>query len=105
MINDIEKWQEVWNGVDYPLYHSTYDTFDAMKRHIDPDFSYHLALGQLWGYVGFALADIPLLPFSVEDEAEVLNTVVDDIEAKYGPVLAKHSVSLGLFNPFQRPFQ
>lgn len=85
---------EVWNGVDYPLYHSTYDTFDAMKRHIDPDFSYHLALGQLWGYVGFALADIPLLPFSVEDEAEVLNTVVDDIEAKYGPVLAKHSVSL-----------
>ena len=76
-----------------------------MKRHIDPDFSYHLALGQLWGYVGFALADIPLLPFSVEDEAEVLKTVVDDIQAKYGPVLAKHSVSLGLFNPFQRPFQ
>jgi len=82
------------DGVDYPLYHSTYETYDAMKNFIDPDFSHHLALGQLWAYMGIALADKPLLPFVVEEETNALKTAVDTLEAKYGAALAKRSISL-----------
>merc|ERR550534_1365004 len=85
---------ERWNGVDYPLYHSSYETFDAMKDFIDPDFTHHLALGRLWAYVGISLAQNQLLPFRVEDEATILQGAVDQLEANFGPVLVKHSVSL-----------
>ena len=85
----------MWASVDYPLYHSTYETFDAMKKFLDPTFSHHLALGRMWGWMGIALADAPLLPFAVADETIALRESVRQLELRYGPLLIKQGISLG----------
>ena len=49
--------QEQYDWSDYPLYHTTFEDFDAMKNILDPEFRYHLALGRLWALMGIGLAD------------------------------------------------
>ena len=76
-----------WPNADYPLYHSSYETFEAVKRFLDPDFSYHLALGRLWAVLGLSLADSPLLPFRPDHEAETVRNLIDQLEQSYGHVI------------------
>lgn len=49
--------QEEYDWSDYPLYHTTFEDFDAMKNLLDPEFRYHLAIGRLWALMGIGLAD------------------------------------------------
>lgn len=66
-----------------------------MKKFLDPDFAYHLAIGRLWGLLGLAIADSPILPFRVDDEATALAEFVDQLRNDYGQLLVQNGVSLG----------
>ena len=82
--------------MDYPLYHSSYENFDAMKRFLDPDFSHHLALGRMWGWMGVAMADSALLPLDVGGTAKALHLFASELRQKFGTHLNKNSISLGI---------
>lgn len=65
---------------------------------MDPHFTTHLAIAQVWGSTAFLLAETPLLPIDCSDYATALNKGVLDIERKYGSALAKKGISLGKLN-------
>ena len=65
-----------------------------MKKFLDPDFEYHLALGRMWARMGIALADSLILPFRVHDETVALEIFTRQLEEKYGSYLAEHAISL-----------
>lgn len=69
-----------------------------MKKFLDPDFAYHLALGKMWAWMGLSLAESDILPFKVQDETVALRQVIQQLEEKYHSVLEEHSISLGTFS-------
>ncbi|XP_066296128.1 N-acetylated-alpha-linked acidic dipeptidase 2-like [Branchiostoma lanceolatum] len=68
----------------YPVYHTQYETFDYMKRFIDPDFSVHLGTVQVLGETALRLADSFVLPMNCSLYADALSTYVSDLETHYG---------------------
>ena len=44
-------------GDYYAVYHSVYDSYMWMTSFVDPTFTYHSALGQVWGALAVSLAD------------------------------------------------
>lgn len=53
--------QDEYDWTDYPLYHTTYEDFDAIKNILDPEFRYHLSIGHLWALMGIGLADAKVI--------------------------------------------
>ncbi|XP_042204189.1 putative N-acetylated-alpha-linked acidic dipeptidase [Homarus americanus] len=85
---------EEYNWSDYPLYHTTYEDFDAVKNILDPEFRYHLAIGRLWALMGIGLADAKILPMDPDDETVMLRKMVADLKAEYGDTLQEKGISL-----------
>ncbi|KAF2007118.1 Zn-dependent exopeptidase [Amniculicola lignicola CBS 123094] len=54
------------------MYHSCYETFDWVSKYVDPGFTYHTILAQLWALLILELAQEPILPFKLNDYAEHL---------------------------------
>lgn len=67
-----------------------------MKKFLDPDFTYHLALGRMWAWMGLSLANSPILPFEIQDETFALKRFSQVLREKYNPVLSEHGISLGM---------
>lgn len=55
-----------------PLSHSCYETLSWMKKYIDPSFSYHALLTQLWVLLILELAQEPIMPLKIDDYARAL---------------------------------
>ncbi|CAA9966770.1 N-acetylated-alpha-linked acidic dipeptidase 2 [Pyrenophora teres f. maculata] len=55
-----------------PLSHSCYETLSWMKKYIDPSFSYHTLLTQLWLLLILELAQEPIMPLKLDDYARAL---------------------------------
>ena len=83
------------NITSYPTYHSIYDTFAYVKRFVDPHFTTHLAIAQVWASTAFLLAETPVLPINCSDYAVALNKGALDIKKKYEGDLTKKGISLG----------
>ena len=83
------------NISSYPTYHSIHDTFAYVKKFVDPQFTTHLAIAQMWASTAFLLAETPLLPINCSDYATVLNKGALDIQKKYGSTLEQRGISLG----------
>lgn len=64
---------------------------------MDPEFTTHLAIAQVWGSTAFLLAETPVLPINCSDYAVALNKGVLDIHKKYGSALAQKGISLGRY--------
>ncbi|XP_066977059.1 N-acetylated-alpha-linked acidic dipeptidase 2-like isoform X1 [Macrobrachium rosenbergii] len=79
---------------DYPLYHTTFEDFNAMKNILDPEFRYHLSLGQLWGLMAIGLADAEILPMDLEDEITMLRRMLEGLQEEYGQALKERGLSL-----------
>ncbi|XP_029028124.2 N-acetylated-alpha-linked acidic dipeptidase 2 [Betta splendens] len=56
----------------YPLYHSVYETFEAVERFYDPSFRRLRAVAQVRGGLIFHLSDSQLLPLDVVEYADAL---------------------------------
>lgn len=87
--------QERWSWNDFPLYHTMFETYEAMQ-YLDPDLTYHLALGQLWALVGLRLADDALLPCDVRREAEPLRRGLQELRDHFGALMETRNISLGM---------
>ncbi|XP_066475531.1 N-acetylated-alpha-linked acidic dipeptidase 2-like isoform X1 [Tiliqua scincoides] len=80
----------------YPVYHTTYETFELVERFFDPTFSKQLAVSQLRGGLIYELAHAPLIPFNCQDYAGALWTFANGIHSlakKHETQLEKYRVS------------
>ena len=57
----------------YPLYHTQHDTFNWVKKFVDPQFKVHKSSAQLGGSLLLHYADTPLLTMSITHYAEAIN--------------------------------
>ncbi|CAL4065883.1 unnamed protein product, partial [Meganyctiphanes norvegica] len=94
---------DVWNGTDFPLYHTLYENFDAMK-YLDPDFQYHLAIGRLWVLMALGLVDNKILPMDIRDEVAMHQVLIKTLEGNYGQLMEKNGISLEHLNDVVKRF-
>ncbi|XP_061484857.1 N-acetylated-alpha-linked acidic dipeptidase 2-like isoform X3 [Rhineura floridana] len=81
---------------NYPVYHTTYETFELVERFYDPAFRKHLAVAQLRAGLVYELANSQLLPLHCQDYAEALRTYANgiyDLAKKHKAHLEMHHVS------------
>ncbi|XP_053241544.1 N-acetylated-alpha-linked acidic dipeptidase 2-like [Podarcis raffonei] len=78
---------------NYPLYHTTYETFELVERFYDPEFRKQLAVAHLRAGLVYELADSQVLPLHCRDYAEALRTYADGI---YN-VAKGHKAQLGTY--------
>jgi hypothetical protein len=50
---DTLMFQNKWDILSYPVYHSAYETMYLYERFIDPDFSYTATMAKLWGVLAW----------------------------------------------------
>lgn len=85
--------------IDYPLYHSVYETYDLVKIHMDPDFKRSLAIGLYWAEIARALADPLILPLNASTYSEMMTIYISDLDSGYGELMRANNVSLdGLYD-------
>ena len=77
------------------MYHSIHDTFQYVKRFVDPQFVTHLAVAQVWGSAAFLLAQSPLLPINCSDYAAALREGAAKIQHDFGKNSSKQGISFG----------
>ena len=88
----------------YPVYHSQHDTFNYVKKFVDPEFKYHKAASQLCGGLLLQFADSPLLKMSVMLYADALSISLHTLKKQYGDELKTHGVTLGLLEGAVKKF-
>ncbi|XP_064646378.1 N-acetylated-alpha-linked acidic dipeptidase 2-like [Lineus longissimus] len=81
----------------YPLYHTVYETFRLMKKFIDSDFQYHLAVSRSWGEMARNLADSLILPLNFRDYATELEGYFNDFSKAYKDLLDSQKIKLDEF--------
>ncbi|XP_042017315.1 probable glutamate carboxypeptidase AMP1 isoform X2 [Salvia splendens] len=55
---------DLYFGIDFPAYHTAFDSYDWMMNFGDPLFHRHVTVAGIWGLVALRLADDPILPFN-----------------------------------------
>ncbi|KAH0625213.1 hypothetical protein JD844_033484 [Phrynosoma platyrhinos] len=81
---------------NYPVYHSTYETFELVERFYDPMFRKQLAVAQLRAALIYELANSQILPFHCLDYAGALRNYANGIYSlakKHKAQLELHKVS------------
>ncbi|XP_049993358.1 aminopeptidase NAALADL1 isoform X2 [Alexandromys fortis] len=78
----------------YPTYHTAFDTFEYVKKFLDPDFSSHRAVGQTAASVLLRLSDSLFLPLHVSDYSETLHSFLNAAQRDLGTLLEQHGISL-----------
>ncbi|XP_046364744.2 N-acetylated-alpha-linked acidic dipeptidase 2-like [Haliotis rufescens] len=71
----------------YPLYHSLYETFYAVKNIMDKQFEYHRAVSRMATELARSLADSLIIPFNVSDYSWALNKYWTAIGKDHGEKL------------------
>uniref|UniRef100_A0A8C5RKZ4 glutamate carboxypeptidase II n=1 Tax=Laticauda laticaudata TaxID=8630 RepID=A0A8C5RKZ4_LATLA len=82
----------------YPVYHTTYETFELVKRFYDPSFQKQFTVAQIRAGLVYELSDSPLLPLRCQDYAEALRLYANEIydqAKKHEAELEKYKVSFG----------
>ena len=91
--------------VYYPVYHTQHDTFDWLKRLIDPKFEIHQAVTRLCGALLLHYADVPLMDMSVSLYAESLNASLLDLKKKENSRLKSKGITLDYLEDAVKKFQ
>jgi len=80
--------------IDYPLYHSVYETYYLFDQLLDKDYKYSVAIGQFWGEAARYLADSLVLPLNASQYADSLITFIDDLEKSHGALMNANGIAL-----------
>ncbi|KAL3873958.1 hypothetical protein ACJMK2_037033 [Sinanodonta woodiana] len=80
----------------YPLYHSVYETFYAVKHLVDQEFKYHRAVGQIWAEMARNLADTVIIPFNVSDYSRTLQKLTETLLKEYNKTLSANGINTHL---------
>lgn len=87
--------QKKMNISSYPVYHSVHDTFKWMSTFVDPSFTYHKAIAQLWVRVSILLADNLIIPFNCSNFAATIRGHVDSLKKSHKETFKKQNIDLG----------
>ncbi|XP_053564603.1 N-acetylated-alpha-linked acidic dipeptidase 2-like [Bombina bombina] len=82
--------------LNYPVYHTVYETFELVDQFYDPTFKKQLAVAQLRASLVYEIADSTVLPFNLQDYAEELKNYADriyNLAKKHEQQLEKYRVS------------
>ncbi|XP_067680231.1 N-acetylated-alpha-linked acidic dipeptidase 2-like [Haliotis asinina] len=71
----------------YPLYHTVYETFYAVKNIMDKQFEYHRAVSRMATELARSLADSLIIPFNVTDYSQALDRYWKAIDKAHGEKL------------------
>ncbi|XP_057805232.1 probable glutamate carboxypeptidase AMP1 isoform X2 [Salvia miltiorrhiza] len=76
---------DLYFGIDFPVYHTAFDSYDWMMNFGDPLFHRHVAATGIWGLIALRLADDPILPFNylsyateLQEYKNTLNTLLGE---------------------------
>ena len=79
----------------YPVYHSSVETFEWVKKFVDPQFKIHLAVAQLGGIFLIRLVDCPVLPMSsVSSYTPILRNSLQVLEVSYQDQFRAKNITL-----------
>ena len=78
----------------YPVYHSVHDNFFFEANLTDQLFTYHTAVGLVWGKVAIMVATSPVVPFDPRDYSSALSTIFSGLENQYGAELSAQNITL-----------
>ena len=81
-------------GSSYPLYHTSYETFELVNEIIDPGFVGAKTLAQIVTAIGHSLATSTILPFNSNTYAQVLTKEFKKFKNSYRNVFEKLNISL-----------
>ncbi|KAL7983243.1 hypothetical protein Chor_000119 [Crotalus horridus] len=90
---------------NYPVYHTTYETFELVKQFYDPSFQKQLTVAQIRAGLVYELSDSLVLPFHCQDYAEALRVYANEIydqANKHKAELDKYKVSFAVATDFHR---
>ncbi|CAL4079772.1 unnamed protein product [Meganyctiphanes norvegica] len=69
-----------WNISTYPAYHTGYETFYMVDKHIDPGFKIHQGCSRLALHILRYLADSSMLPYSIEQMPKTMAKALKDLK-------------------------
>ncbi|XP_042041811.1 probable glutamate carboxypeptidase AMP1 [Salvia splendens] len=75
---------DLYFGIDFPVYHTAFDSYDWMVNFGDPLFHRHVTVTGIWGLVALRLADDPILPFNYLSYAAELQEYKNALNALVG---------------------
>ncbi|XP_042000026.1 probable glutamate carboxypeptidase AMP1 isoform X2 [Salvia splendens] len=75
---------DLYFGLDFPVYHTAFDSYDWMVNFGDPLFHRHVTVTGIWGLVALRLADDPILPFNYLSYAAELQEYKNALNALVG---------------------
>ncbi len=81
-------------GSSYPLYHTSYETFNMAAKFIDPGFSGSKLLATVAAEIARTMADSTLLPFNTDTYARVMQREYSDFKKRYQKDFDAYNVSL-----------
>ncbi|KAK1454427.1 PA domain-containing protein [Colletotrichum cuscutae] len=67
-----------FRGARFPA-QSSYDNYEWVQRIGDPEFAYHVMMGQIVGLLILELADKPILPFDMVGYSERIERYINDL--------------------------
>lgn len=88
-----------------PLYHTLHETLHLAAELYDPGMHYQTALAQTWALVALALAQEPMIPFTVELYGEYVKEAFSVLKEQYGPIMNEEGVKLDFFEDAVDEFQ
>ncbi|KAH9509170.1 Aminopeptidase naaladl1 [Bulinus truncatus] len=89
--------RKIYEISSYPLYHTEYETFDAVKVHYDHDFQFHAAVARVAGEMTRSLADSVIIPFNISHYAKELERFRQLLHVQLGLKLKLMVPNYGLF--------
>jgi len=69
---------------------------------MDPDFTIHRAMGQIWAEMGRRLADTVILPIDCRLYADFLAKNRDSLYEGYGEAMEREGIDLGMSMNFKK---
>lgn len=84
-----------YNETLYPLMHTQYDTFDVIKKILDPNFTYHQAVARVIALVVHSLSDSQYLPFNLLNYVQEWQNAYIIYHAQIGHILSSNGISTG----------
>ena len=96
----IADFRYIFSKKDYPMlatnghYHTRYESFGWMSKHVDPKFIYHLTIGKLWAGHTLLIAESTIIPFNLVSYTEQVKYYLNHFEETYKAMLNAHQISL-----------
>ena len=82
----------------FPLYHSSYETFNLVTKFLDPEFKTARTMGIIAAETLHTLAGRLVLPFNCATYGKQLRKEMDKFKSKYGARVAALNVSLDVLD-------